>query len=154
MTEFNYSNPKTNEPATAPILTLSPYRLGQIAPIRKKYPDPNEAILTIFDMAKVDPQLSFVTGDDRDKVIALMESFKTGDTDEETTKALLYAIVSKESRFDGVTERLAEAQEYLAVMCEFPKGVKLDAAFWELQSPKEVLRAGKFFRREVEECFS
>lgn len=154
MTEFNYSNPKTGELTAAKVLTLSPYRLGQLAPIRKNYPDPNEAILTLFDMYKVDKSLSFVTGDDKENIIKLLENFSSGGANEDTTKALLYEIVSKESRFDGVAERLKEAQEYLSVMCEFPKGLKLDADFWEMQNPKEVLHAGKFFRGEIESCFS
>lgn len=154
MTEFNYSNPKTGELTAAKILTLSPYRLGQLAPIRKNYPDPNEAIITIFEMAKVDPTLSFIQGEDKGKIEALLSAFKAGDSDEETTKALLLSVISKEGRFDNVAERLKEAQEYLAVMCEFPKGLKLDADFWEMQNPKEVLRMGKFFRGEIESCFS
>ena len=154
MTEFNYSNPKSGEITTAKILTLSPYRLSQLAPIRKNYPDTAESILTIFEMAKIDPELTFVEGESKDKIKALIDNFKLGGASEETTKELLYSVVSKESRFDAVQERLNEAQEYLTVMCNFPKELKLNNEFWEMQNPKEVLRAGKFFRAEIENCFS
>lgn len=154
MTEFTYTDNKKGEQSTAPIHKLSPYRLGQLAPIRKKYPSADESVITLFEMAKVDPTISFVEGVERENIIALLGKFNSGQADEDTTKKILLSVMSHESRFDDVEARIKEAQEYITAMCEFPKNVKLDSEFWENQSPKEVLKLGKFFRTEIEECFS
>ncbi len=170
LTEVTFINPSNKEAFTVPFLTLSPHRLGILAGIRKRYPEPSDMVLQLIGMADADPTLAVVTqlltGDEteKEKILSTLRLYTNEESDKEAVKRLLTSTIESETKYSSIESRMNSAREYVIAMTDrkdFPKNIKFDVEkntysneFWEAQKPKAVLELGKFFRRTIDECLS